>query len=125
MLRDLHRLWLHSHMLVRNNTRSLDLRRFPSLHGSHTPSEEILLLYPMLLLLLTHLAFDLPAEWHLAIDLIAMLGMETTQSNELLANGTSTICLSLACLGVLNHTLHLGAAWHIACRLTAVRSMDK
>jgi hypothetical protein len=42
---------------------------------------------------------------------LAMLGMVTTQGNELLADWTTSISFPLADLCMLNHTFHLLAAW--------------
>jgi hypothetical protein len=42
---------------------------------------------------------------------LAMLGMVTTQRNELLADWATSIRFPLADLRMLNHTFHLLAAW--------------
>lgn len=65
----------------------------------------------MLQLLLSKFLLYVEAKWHRTLVLLAVLGMIAAQSNELLADGTAAICLALAALCVLHHTLHLLARW--------------
>lgn len=61
----------------------------------------------MLQLLLTEFVLYVETEGNGTLVFLTVLGMITTQSDELLANRATTIGFSLAALCVLNHSLHL------------------
>ncbi|MEE6526403.1 hypothetical protein FKM82_027050 [Ascaphus truei] len=71
------------------------------------PALQLLLPQPVLQLLLPQLVLDVEAEGHRALVLLAVLGVVAAQSNKLLADGTPSVGLALAALGVLHHPLHL------------------
>ncbi len=79
----------------------------------------------MLQLLLPELLLDVQTEWDRTFVLLTMLGVVAAQSNELLADGTATICLALAAFCVLNNTLHLLAGWERAVGIAALARMDQ
>lgn len=54
-----------------------------------------------------------------------MFGMVAAQSNELLADGTAAICLSLAAFCVLNNTLHFLARREGAVGVATLACMDQ
>lgn len=80
---------------------------------------------PLLLLLLPQLVLDVTAKGHITLPLIAVLSMVATKVNEFLTYATTSTSLSLAILGVFNHTLHLGTAWQLTAGVMAVGSMNQ
>lgn len=79
----------------------------------------------MLQLLLTQFVLDIEAEGHGALVLLAVLGMIAAECNELLAHRTATVCLALAALSVLHHTLHLLARWQGAVGIATLAGMHQ
>lgn len=61
----------------------------------------------MLELLLTELVFDVEAEGHGALVLLAVLCVVAAESNELLADGAPSVGLAFAAFGVLDDPFHL------------------
>lgn len=78
----------------------------------------------MLQLLLPELLLDVQTEWDGTFVLLAVFGMVAAQGNELLADGTATIRLSLAAFCVLNNTLHLLTRWQGAVGVAALTRVD-
>lgn len=60
----------------------------------------------MLKLLLTELVFNVEAEGHGTLVLLAVLCMVAAKSNELFANRTPSIGFALAAFGVLDNPFH-------------------
>jgi hypothetical protein len=56
---------------------------------------------------------------------LAMLGMVTTEGNELLAYRTTSVRFPLADLCMLNNTFHLLTAWEAAISITTLTSMHQ
>lgn len=74
----------------------------------------------MLQLLLSKLLLDVQTERDGTFVLLAVFGMVAAQSNELLADGTTTVGLALAAFRVLNDSLHLLAGWQGAVGIAAL-----
>lgn len=74
-------------------------------------------------MLLPELLLDVEAERHRALVLLAVLGMVAAESNELLADGASTIGFPFAALGVLHNPLHLLAGRQGAVGIAALAGM--
>jgi hypothetical protein len=60
--------------------------------------------------LLLELLFQLLAEWHHALVLVAVLGVIAAQSDELLADWTTSVGLAATLASMCHHTFHLLAA---------------
>lgn len=58
-------------------------------------------------MLLTELVFNVEAEGHWALVLLAVLCMVAAESNELLADGAPSVGFAFAAFGVLDNPLHL------------------
>lgn len=68
---------------------------------------------------------DVDAEWHSTLLFLTVLGMQTTQSDELFADGTFSIGLLLAASRMLDDPLHLLAAGQAAVGISALVGMDQ
>lgn len=68
---------------------------------------------------------DVRAERHQALGLLAVLGVVTTQRNELLANRTSAVRLPLAVLRMLDHPFHLLTARQATVRVATLTCVDQ
>lgn len=79
----------------------------------------------MLQLLLPQLLLDVQTERDGTFVLLTVFGMVAAQSNELLADGTASICLALAALRVLNNSLHFLAGRQGAVGVAALARMDQ
>lgn len=79
----------------------------------------------MLQLLLPELLLDVQTERDGTFVLLAVFGMVAAQGNELLADGTATIRLSLAAFCVLNNTLHLLTGRQGAVGVAALARVDQ
>lgn len=77
------------------------------LHTRHPPSEHLRLLQAVLELLLTELVFNVEAEGHWALVLLAVLCMVAAESNKLLADGAPSVGFAFAAFGVLDNPFHL------------------
>jgi len=77
------------------------------LHTCHPPPEHLCLLQTVLKLLLTELVFNVEAEGHRALVLLAVLCMVAAESNELLADGAPSVGFAFAAFGVLDNPFHL------------------
>lgn len=95
------------------------------LHTRHPPSEHLCLLQAVLKLLLTELVFNVEAEGHWALVLLAVLRMVAAESNELLADGAPSIGLAFAAFGVLDNPFHLLTGWQRAVGITTLAGMDQ
>lgn len=104
-------------MLLARHTRAL--------HARHPPSEHLGLLQAVLELLLTELVFDVEAEGHGALVLLAVLCVVAAQSNELLADGAPSIGLALAAFGVLDNPFHLLTGWQRAVGIATLAGVDQ
>lgn len=58
-------------------------------------------------MLLTELVFNVEAEGHWTLVLLAVLCMVAAESNELLADGAPSVGFAFAAFGVLDNPLHL------------------
>lgn len=79
----------------------------------------------MLKLLLTKLVFDVEAEGHRALVLLAVLCMVAAKSNELLADGAPSVGFAFAAFGVLDNPFHLLAGWQRAVCVAALTGVDE
>lgn len=79
----------------------------------------------MLKLLLTKLVFDVEAEGHRALVLLAVLCMVAAKSNELLADGAPSVGFAFAAFGVLDNPFHLLAGWQRAVGVTTLAGVDQ
>lgn len=95
------------------------------LHCGHPPSHHLGLLEAVLKLLLAQLVLDVEAEGHGALVFLAVLGVVTAKSNELLADRAATVGLALTALGVLHHTLHLLAGWKRAVGIATLAGVHQ
>lgn len=105
---------------------ALLLPRHPSpLHAGHPPAQHLSLLEPVLQLLLPELLFDVEAERHRALVLLAVLGVVAAKGNELLANGAPAVGFPFAAFGVLHHPLHLLARREGAVGIAALAGVHQ
>lgn len=79
----------------------------------------------VLKLLLTKLVFDVEAEGHRALVLLAVLCMVAAKSNELLADGAPSVGFAFAAFGVLDNPFHLLAGWQRAVGVTTLAGVDQ
>lgn len=96
-----------------------------ALHARHPPAEHLRLLQAVLELLLTELVFDVEAEGHGALVLLAVLGVVAAESNELLADGAPSVGLAFAAFGVLDDPFHLLAGRQRAVGVAALAGMHQ
>lgn len=75
--------------------------------------------------MLTELVFNVEAEGHWALVLLAVLRMVAAESNELLADGAPSIGLAFAAFGVLDNPFHLLTGWQRAVGITTLAGMDQ
>ena len=97
----------------------------PALHGGHPPPQHQRLQQPVLQLLLPQLVLDVEAEGDGTLVLLAVLGVEAAQGDQLLAHGAAAVGLALADLGVLHHPLHLLAGRQGAVGVAALAGVDQ
>lgn len=74
----------------------------------------------MLQLLLSQLLLDVQTERDGTFVLLTVFGVVAAQSDELLADRTSTVCFALAAFCVLNDPLHLLAGWQGAVGISTL-----
>lgn len=79
----------------------------------------------MLKLLLTQLVFDVEAEGHRALVLLAVLCVVAAESNELLADGAPAVGFAFAAFGVLDNPLHLLTGRQRAVGIAALAGVDQ
>lgn len=125
-----------SHILVGKGSRwlrcrcraapgSSSLRLCPTHHLSHTAPQHLCLHLSCLQLLLSQFLFNVHTEWNRAFVLLTMFCMIATQSNELFANWTTTICFPLTAFCMCNHMLHLLTTWISAVSITTLACMHQ
>lgn len=68
---------------------------------------------------------DVEAEWHCALLLLAMLGVQAAECDELLADGALSIGLLLATASVLDDPLHLLAAGQATVGVPTLVGVDQ
>lgn len=100
-------------------------RHSRALHARHPPAEHLRLLQAVLELLLTELVFDVEAEGHGALVLLAVLGVVAAESNELLADGAPSVGLAFAAFGVLDDPFHLLAGRQRAVGVAALAGVHQ
>lgn len=93
-------------------------------HLRHSPPHHGRVLQPLLHLLLAQLLLDVLAEGHRTLGLLAHLGVVAAQRDELLADGTTAVGLSLALLGVGHDSLHLVTRRRPAVGVSALARVD-
>lgn len=95
------------------------------LHTRHPPAEHLCLLQAVLKLLLTELVFNVEAEGHWALVLLAVLCMVAAESNELLADGAPSVGFAFAAFGVLDNPFHLLTGRQRAVGITALAGVHQ
>lgn len=75
--------------------------------------------------MLTELVFNVEAEGHRALVLLAVLCMVAAESNELLADGAPSIGLAFAAFGVLDNPFHLLTGWQRAVGVATLAGMNQ
>lgn len=69
--------------------------------------------------------FDVEAEGHGALVLLAVLGVVAAESNELLADGAPSVGLAFAAFGVLDNPFHLLAGRQRAVGVAALAGVHQ
>lgn len=75
--------------------------------------------------MLTELVFNVEAEGHWALVLLAVLRMVAAESNELLADGAPSVGFAFAAFGVLDNPFHLLTGRQRAVGITTLAGMDQ